>query len=81
VAAFVVSGYADPTLSARATDLGVIGLTTRPQDDPRALVRRIQGEADAAKARTREHGYLQRIKARHERVLAQYRLLLAGLDA
>ncbi len=80
LAAFLVTGYADPTLSARATDLGVVGMATKPFDDPRPLVQRIQEEAEAAMARTREHGYLQRIKARHDRVLYQYRLLLAGLS-
>ena len=81
LAAFLVTGYADPTLSARVTDLGVIGLATKPFDDPRPLVRRIAEEAAEAMARTREHGYLQRIKARHDRVLTQYRLLLSGLSS
>ena len=79
LAAFLVTGFADPTLSARATDLGIIGMATKPFDDPRPLVKQIQEEAEAAMTRTREHGYLQRIKARHDRVLTQYRLLLSGL--
>lgn len=81
LAAFLITGYADPTLSARATDLGVLGMATKPLDDPGPLVHRIRDEAGVAMARTREHGYLQRIKARHDRVLTQYRLLLAGLNA
>ena len=80
LAAFLVTGFADPTLSARATDLGIIGMATKPFDDPRPLVKQIQEEAEAAMTRTREHGYLQRIKARHDRVLTQYRLLLSGLS-
>jgi CheY-like chemotaxis protein len=80
LAAFLISGYADPTLSARAADLGVVEVAVKPFDDPRALVGRIQREATEAMARTREHGYLQRIKVRHERVLDQYRALLADLS-
>ncbi len=79
LAAFLVTAYADPTLSARATDLGVVGLVTKPFGDSRPLVRQIQEEARAAIIRTREQGYLQRIKTRHDKVLGQYRLLLAGL--
>jgi CheY-like chemotaxis protein len=80
LAAFLVTGYADPTLSARAADLGIIGMATKPFDDPRPLIAQIRDEAEAAMVRTREHGYLQRIKARHDRVLSQYRLLLSGLS-
>ncbi|HVV86267.1 MAG TPA: response regulator [Kofleriaceae bacterium] len=80
LAAFLVTAWADPTLSARAADLGVVGLASKPFEDPQRLIGQIHEEAEAAMARTREHGYLQRIKARHDRVLYQYRLLLAGLQ-
>lgn len=77
--AFLVTDHADPTLAARAADQGILAIAVKPFEDRRALVHRIKDEAAAAMARTREHGYLQRIKARHDRVLTQYRLLLAGL--
>jgi CheY-like chemotaxis protein len=80
LAAFLLIDRADPTMAARATDQGAVGLASKPFDDPGPVVQRIQDEAAAAMARTREHGYLQRIKARHDRVLSQYRLLLAGLE-
>ncbi len=80
LAAFLITGFADPSLTARAADLGVVGFVLKPFDDADTLVERVRGEAAAAMARTRDHGYLQRIKARHERVLSQYRLLLADLE-
>jgi len=79
LAAFLITGFADPTVSARATDLGVVGVAVKPFDDVRAVVARLRDEATAAMARTREQGYLLRIKARHEAVLDQYRVLLAEL--
>lgn len=80
LAAYLVIDHYDPTLSVRATDLGVAGMAIKPFDDPARLVAQIQEAAEAAMSRTREQGYLQRIKARHDRVLTQYRLLLAGLS-
>lgn len=80
LAAFLITGYSDPSLTARAADLGVVGFVLKPFDDVRLLVGRVRDEASAAMARTREHGYLQRIKNRHERVLGQYRLLLADME-
>ena len=80
LAAFLITGYSDPTLTARAADLGVVGFVLKPFDDARLFVHRVRDEATAAMARTRDHGYLQRIKHRHERVLSQYRLLLAEIE-
>lgn len=79
LAAFLITGFADPTVSARVADLGVVGIAVKPFDDLRALLARLRDEATAAMARTREQGYLQRIKARHEAVLDRYRVLLAEL--
>ena len=80
LAAFLITGYADPNLTARAADLGVVGFVLKPFDDSATLIERVRSEASLAMARTRDHGYLQRIKARHDRVLTQYRLLLADLE-
>jgi DNA-binding NarL/FixJ family response regulator len=80
LAAFLITGYADPNLTARAADLGVAGFVLKPFDDSTTLIERVRGEAMLAMARTRDHGYLQRIKTRHDRVLTQYRLLLADLE-
>lgn len=80
LAAFLITGYADPNLTARAADLGVVGFVLKPFDDSATLIERVYGEAQLAMGRTRDHGYLQRIKARHDRVLTQYRLLLADLE-
>jgi hypothetical protein len=52
----------------------------KPFDDIKAFIGRVLAEAGAAMTRTRDHGYLQRIKTRHERVLGQYRLLLAEIE-
>ncbi len=80
LAAFLITGYSDPSLAARAADLGIVGFVLKPFDDARAFVERVRDEASSAMARTRDNGYLQRIKNRHERVLGQYRLLLADME-
>lgn len=80
LAAFLMTGYSDPTLTARAADLGVVGFVLKPFDDATSFIDRVRIEAEAAMSRTRDHGYLQRIKNRHERVLGQYRLLLAEIE-
>ena len=80
LAAFLVTGFHDPTITARAADLGVVGFVLKPFDDARAVIERIRKEATAAMARTRDHGYLQRIKTRHDKVLTQYRLLIADIE-
>lgn len=80
LAAFLITGYSDSNLTARAADLGVVGFVLKPFDDARMFIQRVRDEAVAAMARTRDHGYLQRIKLRHERVLSRYRLLLAEIE-
>ncbi len=80
LAAFLITGFTDPNLTARAADLGVVAFVLKPFDDSKAVIDRVRAEATAAMARTRDHGYLQRIKARHDKVLTQYRLLLADLE-
>jgi len=80
LAAFLVTGYSDPSLTTRAADLGIVGFVLKPFDDAKLFLGRVRDEAMAAMGRTRDNGYLQRIKNRHERVLGQYRLLLADLD-
>lgn len=80
LAAFLITGYSDPSLTARAADLGIVGFVLKPFDDAKLFISRVRDEAAAAMARTRDNGYLQRIKNRHERVLGQYRLLLADID-
>lgn len=80
LAAFLITGYSDPALTARAADLGVVGFVLKPFDDVKGFIGRVRAEATAAMSRTRDHGYLQRIKTRHERVLSQYRLLLAEIE-
>jgi FixJ family two-component response regulator len=80
LAAFLITGYSDPTLTARAADLGVVGFVLKPFDDAKLFIARVGDEARAAMVRTRDHGYLQRIKNRHERVLGQYRILLAEIE-
>jgi len=58
----------------RAAELGV-GLLPKPLGELDEVVRRLTQLARESLHRTREHAYLQRIKARHERVLARYRSL------
>jgi FixJ family two-component response regulator len=65
----------DADLAARAADLGVVGFVQKPLPDVDEIVARLAHLAQDALARTREQIYLQRIKARHERVLARYRSL------
>ena len=58
----------------RAADLGVVGFVQKPLadvDDGRAA----RAARRESLSRTREHTYLERIKERHERVLARYRSL------
>ena len=65
----------DGELASRAADLGVVGFVHKPIPDPAEVVARLAQLAHESLARTREHTYLERIKARHERVLARYRSL------
>jgi len=65
----------DADLAARAADLGVVGFVQKPLPDLDEVVARLAHLARGALERTREQVYLQRIKARHDRVLARYRAL------
>jgi DNA-binding NarL/FixJ family response regulator len=81
LAAFLITGYSDPNLTARAADLGVVGFVLKAVRRHQGVHRPRAGRGPgAAMTRTRDHGYLQRIKTRHERVLGQYRLLLAEIE-
>jgi CheY-like chemotaxis protein len=73
--AFLMTAVNDADLAARAADLGVVGFVQKPLPDVDEIVARLAQLARDALARTREQIYLQRIKARHERVLARYRSL------
>lgn len=73
--AFLMTSVNDADLAARAADLGVVGFVQKPLPDVDEIVGRLAQLAHDALARTREQIYLQRIKARHERVLARYRSL------
>jgi CheY-like chemotaxis protein len=73
--AFLTTAVSDADLAAHAADLGVVGFVQTPFDDVQEIVERLAQLAHESLQRTREHLYLQRIKARHERVLARYRSL------
>jgi CheY-like chemotaxis protein len=73
--AFLMTAVHDADLAARAADLGVVGFVQKPLSDMDEVVARLAQLAREALERTREQVYLQRIKARHERVLARYRSL------
>ena len=62
----------DGALAARAADLCVVGFVQKPLPDLTEVVVRLSQLARESLERTREQLYLQRIKARHERVLARY---------
>jgi len=73
--AFLVTSVHDGDLAAHAADLGVVGFVQKPLVDLDDIVARLSQLARDSLHRTREHAYLQRIKERHERVLARYRAL------
>ena len=73
--AFLMTRVHDRDLAERAADLGVVGFVAKPLADVDEIVRRLAQLARDSLHRTREHVYLQRIKERHERVLARYRSL------
>ena len=73
--AFLMTSIADGDLAAQAADLGVVGFVQKPFADIDLVVERLAELAREQLHRTREHVYLERIKARHERVLARYRSL------
>jgi len=73
--AFLMTSLHDGDLAAHAADLGVVGFVQKPLADMDEVVARLAQLARESLHRTREHVYLQRIKERHERVLARYRSL------
>jgi FixJ family two-component response regulator len=73
--AFLMTSVHDGDLAALAADLGVVGFVAKPLADVDDIVKRLAQLARDSLHRTREHVYLQRIKERHERVLARYRSL------
>ena len=73
--AFLVTSIHDGALAEQAADLGVVGFVAKPLVDLDEVVGRLAQLAKDALGRTREHSYLERIKTRHERVLARYRAL------
>lgn len=73
--AFLVTSADDDHLAADAADLGVVGFVHKPLREISEVVDRLAQLAREALQRTREHLYVQRIKERHERVLARYRAL------
>jgi CheY-like chemotaxis protein len=73
--AFLMTSVHDGDLAAHAADLGVVGFVQKPLADLGEIVERLAQLARESLHRTREHVYLQRIKERHERVLARYRSL------
>jgi CheY-like chemotaxis protein len=75
LSAFLVTSPHDGDLAVSAADLGVVGFVQKPLGDIEAVVERLAELARESLHRTREHVYLQRIKERHERILARYRSL------
>ncbi|TMQ16673.1 MAG: response regulator [Deltaproteobacteria bacterium] len=75
IPAFLMTSVHDGDLTTQAAELGVVGFVRKPLADVDDLVRRLCQLARDSLHHTREHVYLQRIKQRHERVLARYRSL------
>jgi CheY-like chemotaxis protein len=75
IPAFLMTSDKDGDLSAHAADLGIVGFVQKPLADLDEIVGRLTQLARDSLHRTRENVYLQRIKERHERVLARYRSL------
>lgn len=73
--AFLMTSVHDADLAADAADLGVVGFVHKPLEDIERVVERLAQLAHESLHRTREAVYLDRIKERHERVLARYRSL------
>lgn len=73
--AFLMTSAHDGELGEHAAELGIVGLVRKPLTDLRDVVDRLSRLARDSLHHTREHVYLQRIKERHERVLARYRSL------
>lgn len=79
LAVVIITGFADETRTEQAAELEVLAVLLKPFDDPQAVATRIQAEAMAAMTRARDQQYLERIKARHDKVLTLYRRLLNDL--
>lgn len=75
IPAFLMTSPRDGDPSRVAAELGIVGYVRKPLGDLGAIVERLCQLARESLHRTREHVYLQRIKERHERVLARYRSL------
>ena len=73
--AFLVTSVHDAALAEDAADLGVVGFVHKPLGAIDEIVARLAQLAGESLQRTREHSLLQRIKERHEGVLAKYRSL------
>lgn len=73
--AFLMTSVIDAALATNAANLGVVGFVQKPLTDLDEVVARLSQLAHDSLARTRERDYLERIKERHERVLARYRAL------
>jgi CheY-like chemotaxis protein len=73
--AFLMTSPGDSDPSRFAADLGVLGYVKKPLTALEDVVERLAQLARESLHHTREHVYLQRIKERHERVLARYRSL------
>jgi len=73
--AFLMTSVIDADLATEAANLGVVGFVQKPLADLDEVVERLAQLAHESLARTRERDYLERIKERHERVLARYRAL------
>jgi DNA-binding NtrC family response regulator len=73
--AFLMTSVHDTVLAERAADLGVVGFVHKPLSDLDGTVDRLAQLARESLSRTRELAYLERIKARHDHVLARYRAL------
>lgn len=76
--AFLMTSVIDASLASSAANLGVVGFVQKPLEDLDDVVTRLAALARASLERTREQAYLERIKERHERVLARYRSLPRG---
>ncbi|MEJ7598007.1 MAG: response regulator [Kofleriaceae bacterium] len=73
--AFLMTSVHDARLAADATELGVVGFVHKPLSHFDQIVSRLSELARESLQRSREAVYLERIKERHERVLARYRSL------
>lgn len=73
--AFLMTNVDSIDLATDAADLGVVGYVHKPLEDIDDVVARLGQLAREALQHTREHRYVERIKARHERVLERYRAL------